>query len=291
MGARSLLLVGVVIWGWTFVATKVCLAHLRPVELFGLRLLIGLPVLMALALLRRTPMAFTPHARALLLGSLIITAHFLIQITGLQYTSATHTGWIIAVSPLVMALLASRLLGEPIGRNVAAGIAVATVGILILVSGGNVRSLGWLRSVGDWLVLASAHTWALYTVAIRDVARKQDPIAVSVQVLLPVAAAMLAYMALCSDWSSFLRLPARAWAALLFLGVLGTAVAHLFWQIGVARIGATRAGVFLYLEPLATTALAVPYLGEPVGAATLAGGGLVLLGVWLAQRPARPRLG
>ena len=60
-------------------------------------------------------------------------------------------------------------------------------------------------------------------------------------------------------------------------------MAHWFWQIGVSKVGAARAGVFLYLEPLATTALAVPYLGEPFGMATLIGGGLVLCGVWIAQ--------
>jgi hypothetical protein len=51
-----------------------------------------------------------------------------------------------------------------------AGIAVATLGILLLVSRGDIASLGWLRSTGDWLVLASAHTWAVYTVVTRDLA-------------------------------------------------------------------------------------------------------------------------
>jgi drug/metabolite transporter (DMT)-like permease len=83
-------------------------------------------------------------------------------------------------------------------------------------------------------------------------------------------------------------LPGEAWFALLFLGVLGTALAHWFWQEGVARIGAARAGTFLYLEPLATTALAVPYLGEPLTMATVAGGSLVLAGVWLSHRRLEP---
>ena len=72
--------------------------------------------------------------------------------------------------------------------------------------------------------------------------------------------------------------------ALLALSFLGTALAHWFWQEGVARVGATEAGIFLYLEPIATTALAVPYLGEPFGIYTAFGGALILLGVWWAQR-------
>ncbi len=66
-------------------------------------------------------------------------------------------------------------------------------------------------------------------------------------------------------------------------------LAHWLWQLGVARIGAARAGLFLYLEPLATTALAVPYLGEPFGWSTGLGGLLVLLGVSLAEHRVDPR--
>jgi drug/metabolite transporter (DMT)-like permease len=61
-------------------------------------------------------------------------------------------------------------------------------------------------------------------------------------------------------------------------------LAHWFWQEGVARLGAARAGVFLYLEPLATTGLAVPYLGESFGLFTAVGGAMVLAGVYLAER-------
>jgi drug/metabolite transporter (DMT)-like permease len=75
--------------------------------------------------------------------------------------------------------------------------------------------------------------------------------------------------------------------ALLYLGVVGMAVAHWFWQVGVARVGAAEAGIALYLEPVATTALAVPLLGESFGPATAAGGLLVLAGVWFAQAGTR----
>ena len=86
----------------------------------------------------------------------------------------------------------------------------------------------------------------------------------------------------------------RALVALLFLGVLGTA-AQWGWQEGVARLGAAKAGLFLYLKPVATTVLAIPLLGESYGTATAVGGLMILAGVWWAQRgellALRPRLG
>jgi len=281
--AQLLLLCAVVIWGWTFVATKICLVYMTPIELLGLRLLIAVPVLAVVAALRGSRRPPRLPLRTVLLGSTVIGLHFLIQITGLRYTTATNTGWIIAVTPVVMALMSRLVLGERISRGLAYGIMVATVGVVVLISGGRLGGVGWLASWGDWLILASAHTWALYTIVVRDLARSDDPLAVTIAVLLPAALVGAVILIFTSDGRKFLELPVEALLALLFLGVFGMALAHWFWQIGVARVGAARAGIFLYLEPLATTALAVPYLGEPFGVATLIGGVLVLSGVWIAQ--------
>jgi len=275
----------VIIWGWTFVFTKVGLQYVSPVELLGLRFAVGVPTLLVIAFFKRLRFDFGPkEKRSVMLGSAVITVHFLIQVIGLKHTSATNTGWIIAVTPLVMAAMAFVLLRERLSRRALVGIGVATVGISLLMSKGQFGNLGWLSSVGDWLILASAHTWALYTVVVRDVTRARDPIAVTFAVLLPSAGVFLGYMAFTSHWADFLQIPLDGVLAILFLGLLGLALAHWFWQEGVARLGAAKAGIFLYLEPLATTALAVPYLGEEFGVFTAWGGLLVLAGVYLAQR-------
>jgi len=286
--ARIYLLLCVVLWGWSFVATKICLNYMTPVELIGLRFLIGLPVMYAIARAKRLRFDFNSREKkSIALGSLILTIHFLIQVTGLKYTSATNTGWIISVTPLVMAVLAFVLLKERIGRNTVLGIIIATVGILLLVSRGELGNIDWLSSVGDWLVLASAHTWALYTVAIRDVSRSQNPLAVTFWVMVPSGVLILGYMVFTSDWSAFLQLPTDGLLAVLYLAIPALAVAHWFWQEGVAKMGAAKAGIFLYLEPVSTTVLAVPLLGEHFGFFTAVGGVMVLVGVFWAERRKR----
>ncbi|HXV75427.1 MAG TPA: DMT family transporter [Candidatus Polarisedimenticolaceae bacterium] len=283
--ARVALLVAVVIWGWTFVATKVCLEQLSVAELLGLRLLVALPVLGAIARGRGTPLFPRPVPRALVGGTLLITIHFLIQISGLRLTTATRTGWIIAITPVVTAVLSALVLRERVTRRLVCGIAVATCGILLLLSGGRPGGLAWSGAAGDWLILASAHTWALYTIAIRNITRTTAPLSVTIGVLAPPAALLGLYALSRFDAARIVGLRVETICALLFLGVFGTALAHWLWQVGVSRVGAARAGVFLYLEPLSTTALAVPYLGETFGPSTLAGGAMVLLGVWIAERP------
>jgi drug/metabolite transporter (DMT)-like permease len=217
----------------------------------------------------------------------IFTVHFLIQIAGIEITTATNTGWIISVSPLAVAVLSFLILRERIGRSAVAGILVATVGIVLLVSRGRVSDLDWLRSTGDWLVLASAFTWAFYTVATRDLSRRRHPLAVTFGILLIAAALTAAIFAARADVASVRSLSPRGVAALLYLAIPGLALGQWFWQEGVASLGAARAGLYLYLEPVATLTLAVPFLGEPFGPFIALGGGMVLAGVWVGQREQR----
>jgi len=306
MRARLLLLSAVVLWGWTFVATKILVSELGPIEIFALRLALGLPFLGGILLLRRVRVRFERgDLRALLAGGAIFTTHFLIQIQGLTTTTASNTGWIISVSPLVLAVLSFAVLGERLGRSAVAGIVVATLGVLLLVSRGRIADFAWLRSTGDWLVLGSAVTWACYTVTTRDLTRRRNPLAVTFGILLVAAAmttvlAILAQASLGADaWSAKVAGPTsfasgdlsrvrnlspRGIVALLYLAIPGLALGQWFWQEGVAALGASRAGVFLYLEPIATILLAVPLLGEPFGPVTALGGALVLAGVYLGQR-------
>jgi drug/metabolite transporter (DMT)-like permease len=285
---RLLLLAAVVVWGWTFVATKILLEEIGALEILALRLALGTPFLGLVLAAKRLPLRFERvDLPALVGGAAIFTLHFLVQIRGLAGTTAVHTGWLITVTPLALALLSFLLLGERIGRETAAGIALATAGAVLLVSRGDLRGLGWLRSEGDWLVLASAHTWALYTIVTRPLSRRHPPLAVAFAVLSLSMLLLAVPFARAGDLAAVVALSGRGWAAALFLGVLGLALGQWFWQEGVARLGAARAALFLYLEPISTVVLAVPLLGEPLGLSTLGGGALVLAGVALGQRVRR----
>lgn len=285
MRERILLLLAVIFWGTSFVFTKIVLDYVTPIELMGLRFLMGVPFLYVIILKKKLPFNIEKKDyKKFLLGAAIITSHFFIQITGLKYTSATNTGWIISVTPLVLAVLSYFILKEKIGRNGIIGIIIATLGIILLVSKGDITNLDWLSSVGDWLVLISAHTWALYTVATRDISRKYRPLIVTFSILLPSAIVTIGYMLFTSDWTKFVNLPTEPVVALLILGFLSMGAAQWFWQEGVAQFGAAKAGFFLYLEPLATTCLAVPYLHEQFGLFTAIGGLMVLGGVYIAEK-------
>lgn len=283
--AHLLLFVSVGIWGSTFVAMKHLLGHVTPLELVGLRFGIGLPILAAIVLARRLPLAFERRdLRPLALGAAILLVHFLVQPLALSLRSSTATkaGWIIAFSPLWIAVLSRLVHGERLRARQAAGIAAATIGILLLVSGGKLSGLSWFQSAGDWLVFLTSFTWAAYTVATRDLARRRGALLVTLVLFVPLCLVGVGAIALAPDRARLVHLPPAAIASLLFLAVPAT-LAQWFWQLGVARLGAARAGLYVYLSPLATSALATTLLGEPFGPATAVGGLLVLAGVFWAQ--------
>lgn len=279
-----LLLVAVTIWGATFVASKICLESMGVTQLVASRFLLAAPALLLLARIRGARFELGSMSRAFALGAAVFSGHYLLQTWALELTTATNTGWIVSIGPIPIAVLAALLLDEPLSRSTGLGIALASAGVVLLVSRGELGTLGWLSSTGDWMALASTLTWALYTVVTRDLGRARDPVVVALVMTAPLALGALAMPLVLESWTPVGALSSRTLWALVFLGVGGVALAQWFWQAGVARLGATRAGLVLYVEPLVTTGLAVPVLGESVGPATVGGGLLVLVGVFVAQR-------
>lgn len=279
-----MLLSAVVIWGWTFVASKILLKYCSPPQIMGLRLVQAVFCLLALAFAGRVPLKVAAGAwPRLAIGALILPVHLLVQIIGLKYTTATNTGWILAVSPLVIVILSGLLAREALGWRVWTGVAGASIGLLLLVSRGDFAALSFGGHFGDWLVLFTAFTWAAYTLVTRGLPAGQHPLVTSLCVMSPMTLGFLIYLLAARPRPDYAAWPPEAWLACLFLGVLGMGLAHWFWQEGVQRVGAARAGMFLYLEPLATLALAVAVLDEKLGWYTWVGGGLIIAAVLLAE--------
>jgi drug/metabolite transporter (DMT)-like permease len=85
--------------------------------------------------------------------------------------------------------------------------------------------------------------------------------------------------------SQLSRLTLTGWLGIAFLGVFCSGLAYIFWYDALQNIPASQAGVFLYLEPLVTVVVAALILSEPLILAALLGGAIILLGVWLVNRP------
>lgn len=278
----------VVAWGISFVATKAALRELTPVTLVFSRFAMGVVLLHVLLAARRTPLL--PPRRSmpalLLMGFIGVFVHQMVQVQGLARTTAVRTGWLIGLIPIWSALLSAAFLRERFGARKIAGLVIGFGGAVLVVTRGRppAEVLGLPSTVGDLLVLASTLNWAIYTVFCGGTVRGLGAWRSTAGSMLPGWLLLVPFWAAARGWEEYADLSATGWGALLFLGLVCSGLAYLAWYAALNRLETARVAAYLYVEPLVTLAAAVTLLGEPVAATTVAGGLIVLFGVFLVQR-------
>src|ERR1051325_3623273 len=282
---RVALLLTIVFWGISFVATKTALREISPVTLIVLRF--GLGTALLLGLLRARGQALLPPRDSwpmlAFMGFVGVFLHHLIQATALTTTTAVHAGWLIAIIPIWSSLFSIALRKERFGLYKLAGTVGGIAGAILVVSQG--KPLGevlQLRSAhGDFLILASTVTWAIYSVTAHATIKRIGPTRATAGAMLFGWLMFLPLFIPNAGWHEFAHLSSRGWGAVLFLGVGCSALGYLFWYSALERIEVSRVAAFLYAQPLVTAAAAVLLLREPVTLATIGGGGLVVLSVFV----------
>jgi drug/metabolite transporter (DMT)-like permease len=279
----------VTLWGVSFVATKVALQFVPPLIIVAIRFGLGTAVLALVAGLRRqlTLLPARDIGRLALLGAFGITFHMWLQTTGLVSAQATTTAWIVTTTPVFIAVLGALVLRERFGLPQAAGLLLAALGTLIVVSDGDWQALaaGRIGTVGDWLVLLGAGVWAVFSVVSRPVLRRR-PAGLAMLYVMGFGWLFALALALTQNPPAvLLQVPPNGWLALAFLGVFCSGFGYVLWYGGLERIPAWRVGALLYLEPIVTAGFAASLLGETLTSWTWLGGAAIVGGVWMVTRP------
>ena len=277
-------LVAAVLWAQSFVATRIALQAITPVAVVTLRFSTGAAVLFGWLALRGRPLLPAPADRltSVLLG-LVLGVHLLIQTSGLLYTTAINTAWIIAFIPVTIALGARVFLGQRMPLLGWVGMGIGMAGVLGVTAS---PPQAFARAHwGDLLQLISCFTWTAYTLVSAGPVARNGAISVT-GVAMGVAAAINA-LALPFFGATVGPLTPEVILSVVFLGLLCSGLAYACWNLALEKDGATRAGAMLYFEPFVTLATAVAVLSEPVTINAMVGGPVVLLGVWLMGRYSR----
>ncbi|MBC8508417.1 MAG: DMT family transporter [Chloroflexi bacterium] len=284
-------LFAVVAWGASFIATKVALRDVSPLTVVWLRFAMGV-LIIGVAVAARGQLKLPSWRDAgyfMLLGFLGIAYHQWLQSTGLQTAQASTTAWIVATTPIFMALLGVLVLKERLNLLQVGGIALATIGVLVVVSGGDLGALGMDAQgmPGNLYILASAPNWAIFSVLSRRGLREHSP-------------AWMMFYVMGFGWlissigffagpgiAEIPQLTMNGWWGILFLGIACSGLAYVFWYDALRAIPASQVGAYLYLEPLVAVGVAAVILAEPIFFVSLLGGAAILLGVYLVERPSK----
>lgn len=275
--------VTIVIWGTTFISTKVLLQSFAPIEILFVRFAIGYAALWCvaphkLAVQRRQEWYF---AAAGLCG---VTLYYLFENIALTYTLASNVGVIISIAPFFTAIFSWLFLrGSRPGARFLIGFALALAGLALISFGG--ASTLQLNPLGDLLAVIAAMIWAAYATLSKKISGFGYQ---TIQTTRRIFFYGLVFMVPVLSVTGFSVAPRRFIpfqnsANLLFLGLGASALCFVTWNFAVRVLGSVKTSVYIYLVPVITTVASAVILGETLTAPILCGIGLTLAGLFLSE--------
>lgn len=279
-----LILLTVILWGTSFTVIKSAYDEFTPLAFAGVRFIVAsLGLLLILAVLRQPlSVARRDLLRMAAVGIFHVGFYQIFFGVGLKYTTASNSILIINTAPVITAVLVWLTRAEPITWRQAAGIVLATMGVIVLVEASGSVSSGHLK--GDLITLLATVSYAVTPVIVLPLYKRYSSLTImtlgmmfGTLLLLLVGVPELARQ----SWS----VSPIAWAQLGYAALGSGTLGYLFWYEGIRRIGPTRAAVYFYLIPPIGVIIAVKVLHEPFGAFHLTGALVTILGVALARWP------
>lgn len=277
------------LWGGTFIAGRVAASEMPAPTAALWRFLVASVALLALSWRMDGGLPVLSRQQWIgvtLLGMTGVAAYNLLFMFGLERVPASRGSLIMAFTPVATLLGAALFLHEPLTRYRVLGILVALTGVTIVLGHGNPLDLFTGRvGIGEAALLGCSLAWVTYTLLGKSILRGLSPLAASTYAAL-TGTGMLAIAAAGTGNLIVPQASLQGWVSLVFLGVFGTAVAFVWFYEGVQAIGPARTAVFINLVPVAAVTFGVLLLGEPLLLSMLTGGALVILGVFIINRPA-----
>jgi len=275
----------IVFWGASFIATKFLLDELTPETIISMRLILAIILLLTIALIQKRDFSinYKSHAYVLLLA-LIAVFHLWIQVTGLKFTTASNTGWIIGTAPIFMALLGLIFFKEKLNVIKVSGILIAAFGLLLLVGKGDLTNIDLIKNKGDLLVLSSAFTWGIYSMVNKKISLNYSPVMTILYLFIMMAIIIIPFTVNDTSIKSVINLSGVGWIAILFLGLLCSGVAYVIWAYALREMESAKVGAYLYFEPFVTVIAAWIFLKEDITLLMILSGLIITLGVFLVNK-------
>ncbi|MEC0590191.1 DMT family transporter [Bacillus inaquosorum] len=272
------------IWGGMYVVVKVVVSVIPPLELVWMRYAVAILALLIIGLVKR--LSWRIHRRDLLLiiaiGIIGNTISIVTQEVGTNLSSAQMGAIITSSTPAFMVIFARLLLKERLNVKKGISVALATIGVLMIVGNGHIDMT---NQMGGISLLIAALTWALMSVLLKRVPNHYSPIVVTTYSILVAMIILTPFVWMNVNEVHFSQLAHPIiWGGLLYLGIVSTACAFILWNRGLQMLNASSGGLFFFFQPLVGTLLGWLLLGERIGGTFWAGSILILVGVLLVIR-------
>lgn len=277
-------LITIMIWGTTFISTKILLVDFEPTEILFIRFVMGFLAL-GIAYPKRLK-KISPKQELTFIGAGLtgVCLYYLLENIALTYTLASNVGVVVSVSPFFTAILTHLFMKneERLKSNFFIGFALAIIGICLISFNGSHMQL---NPLGDLLAILAALAWAFYSVLTRKISTYgYHTIQTTRRTFLYGILFMIPALFLFD-----FQLQPKTFADpiiifnFLFLGLGACSLCFVTWNVAVKRLGIIQTSVYIYMVPVITVITSALILKEKITAVTLLGTALTLMGLFLSE--------
>lgn len=284
----TLLILTTLFWSGNMVLGRGIRADVPPMALAFWRWAIALMLVMPLAL---------PHLKAqwpllrkgwkpiIILGLLGVGSYNTFAYVALQYTGATNAVLLNSFIPIATIAISWAFLGKHLSRREGLGVMISLFGAMTIVARGDIDVLAHLNlNIGDVWMLGAVLVWAIYTVGLA-----WRPAGVHPMLMLAAMTCVgLAFLFPAYLWEIAsgrqINVHLASLASLAYVGIFPSFLGYIFYNKGVAEVGANKASLFIHLMPVFGTLLSAVFLGEIPYWYHYLGIGLIFSGIWLTMK-------
>ncbi len=281
----------VLIWGTTFVSSKVLLnSGLLPADIFFVRFVIAYCCMLGISHKRLFANSIADELTLVGLGMMGGSIYFLVENMALLHSTASNVSILVSTTPLVTAmLLAIFYKSERLGIRQIIGSVLAFIGVVLVVLNG--QFVLHLNPLGDALAMGASLTWGFYSLFMRRIMGRYSADFITRKVFFYGLVTILPYFALVHPLDIDLIASGNmtVWGNLLFLGFVASTGGYLLWNWVMRQLGAVKSTNYIYLQPLVSMMAGAMILGERITILAIAGAVILITGMILAVRKKRSK--
>lgn len=213
-----------------------------------------------------------------------IAINQMLFIKGLSLTFSIHASLLTLITPIMITIIAARILKEKLTLEKIAGLIIAAIGAVLLIGSREPTSPGENVIIGDLLVLASAIAYTFYFILVKPFMNRYSAIFVMRWVF---TFGFFLILPLCTNefskimWSTFTL---KDWVFLFLLTIPGTFLAYIFNAYGIKKLNASVAGAYIYSQPVFAVAIAMIFLKEQLSFLKIVAAAMIFAGVFLSNK-------
>lgn len=272
-------------WGATFNAGKIAVENMSPLLVAAVRFSLASLIILPILFYKENHIKEDIKQNMLMytvLGIIGVVGFNSLFFLGLKYTTPVNGALIMATNPIVTMLLSAIILKDPIRFNQRIGMSLSLIGVILVVTHGSLEMLLRLKiAFGDWMIMAANICWALYGVLARRYLENSKPLIMTAATMLVGSVILIAFSCYSSSMTPLLHQTWQVYTALIYIASFGSALAYLFWNYGIAKLGAGNTSLFFNLVPIFAVFISM-LMGQPVSVLEIFGGAVVILGVLIS---------